>query len=314
MDKNSLVSILINNYNYGNFIAEAIDSALNQNYPEIEVIVVDDGSTDNSREIIASYGDRIKPILKKNGGQASAFNAGFAASTGDFICFLDSDDLFKVDKVTAVVNAFQQDKTIGWYFHTLELFGSQLDQKELDSVSSELSGIYDLRPYILRGKLRGSLPFEVNIATSGTCCRRSLLERILPMSEETRITSDDYIKYAALGISKGFISFQPLARQRIHGNNAYTLTPGIEKLRAKTQILTACQLKEKFPELSKFSNNLVAMGISIYWKIGSIEAATQKLLNTYMSTINYLEKAKIYTKVVYYRFIRHRLNTFGFKK
>jgi glycosyltransferase involved in cell wall biosynthesis len=88
-----LVSIIINNYNYGHFLDEAIDSALTQSYPNIEVIVVDDGSTDNSREIIANYVNRLFPIVKENGGQGSAFNAGFAASRGDIVIFLDSDDV-----------------------------------------------------------------------------------------------------------------------------------------------------------------------------------------------------------------------------
>jgi len=77
-----LVSIIINNYNYARFLRDAIDSALNQTYDRTETIVVDDGSTDNSREIIAGYGDRIIPVLKENGGQNSAFDAGFAASAG----------------------------------------------------------------------------------------------------------------------------------------------------------------------------------------------------------------------------------------
>src|SRR6266511_2235841 len=85
-------SIIVNNYNYGRFLKVAIDSALAQTYPATEVIVVDDGSTDESREIIAGYGDRIVPVLKENGGQASAFNAGFRASRGDAIVFLDADD------------------------------------------------------------------------------------------------------------------------------------------------------------------------------------------------------------------------------
>ena len=65
---NPLVTILINNYNYGRYLREAIDSALGQTYPFREVVVVDDGSTDNSRDIIRSYGSKILPILKENGG------------------------------------------------------------------------------------------------------------------------------------------------------------------------------------------------------------------------------------------------------
>src|SRR5579872_2142515 len=97
-----MVSIVINNYDYGRFLRGAIDSALNQTYPDKEVIVVDDGSTDNSREIIAGYGDRIVPVLKPNGGQGSAFNAGFAASHGELIFLLDSDDFFYPEKVATV--------------------------------------------------------------------------------------------------------------------------------------------------------------------------------------------------------------------
>ena len=89
-----LVSVIINNYNYGRFVADAIDSALTQTYSNCEVIVVDDGSQDNSREVIARFGDRVRTVLKSNGGQSSAFNAGFAESSGGVICFLDSDDVF----------------------------------------------------------------------------------------------------------------------------------------------------------------------------------------------------------------------------
>src|SRR5213594_4513645 len=78
-----LASIIVNNYNYGRFLREAVDSALNQTYRNTEVIVVDDGSTDGSPDIIAGYGDRIVPILKQNGGQNSALNAGFSLSRGD---------------------------------------------------------------------------------------------------------------------------------------------------------------------------------------------------------------------------------------
>lgn len=98
-----LASIIISNYNYSQFIQEAIDSALNQTYPQTEVIVVDDGSTDNSRDIIKSYGDKIVPVLKANGGQASAFNIGFASSQGEIIFFFNFDDIFAPEKVADIV-------------------------------------------------------------------------------------------------------------------------------------------------------------------------------------------------------------------
>jgi glycosyltransferase involved in cell wall biosynthesis len=87
-----MASVIISSFNYGTFLREAIESALNQTYTHTQVIVVDDGSTDDSPEIIASYGQQITSILKPNGGQASVLNAGFAVSSGDIIVFLDSDD------------------------------------------------------------------------------------------------------------------------------------------------------------------------------------------------------------------------------
>src|SRR5580698_2629233 len=110
------VSIIINNFNYGRFLSEAIVSALDQKYRGFEVIVVDDGSTDNSLDIVASYGNRLRLVSKENGGQASAFNAGFATSIGEVICFLDSDDRFLPDKLSHIVNIFNRNADIGWCF------------------------------------------------------------------------------------------------------------------------------------------------------------------------------------------------------
>jgi len=88
------VSIIVNNYNYGQFLRQAIDSALSQTYPDTEVIVVDDGGGDRSPEIITTYGNRIIPVRKQNGGQPSVLNADFQAISGDIVIFLDADDYF----------------------------------------------------------------------------------------------------------------------------------------------------------------------------------------------------------------------------
>ena len=86
------ISVIIPTYNYARFLAEAIDSALGQSYAPLEIIVVDDGSTDATSEVLAAYGDRIRVLRQKNQGVAMARNAGIAAARGDYLAFLDSDD------------------------------------------------------------------------------------------------------------------------------------------------------------------------------------------------------------------------------
>ncbi|MEM9567832.1 MAG: glycosyltransferase [Cyanobacteria bacterium P01_E01_bin.34] len=100
-----LVSVIIANHNYGRYIGSAIDSVLKQTYQPIELIVVDDGSTDNSREVIEAYGERLTAIFQANTGQGPAFTAGLQQSSGDIICWLDADDYFHPDKVARVVEA-----------------------------------------------------------------------------------------------------------------------------------------------------------------------------------------------------------------
>src|SRR5436853_5073279 len=105
MANQPLASIVISSYNYGRYLPAAIDSALAQTYAPREVIVVDDGSTDDSRAVIARYGGEVTAVLKENGGQASAFNAGLRASRGEVVCFLDSDDVLLPRAVELAVAA-----------------------------------------------------------------------------------------------------------------------------------------------------------------------------------------------------------------
>src|SRR5689334_13928789 len=87
------VSIVIDNYNTARFVGEAIESALGQTRPDVEVVVVDDGSTDGSRDVIAGFEGRVRVVLQENRGQAGAVNTGYAAVSGDVVLFLDGDDV-----------------------------------------------------------------------------------------------------------------------------------------------------------------------------------------------------------------------------
>src|SRR6476659_10838497 len=108
---NLMVTIIINNFNYAKYIGASIESALAQTYDNVEVIVSDDGSTDNSREVIESYGSSIVAVFKPNGGQASALNAGFKKSSGDLVIFLDADDVLWPSCVAEVVRHWHSDLT-----------------------------------------------------------------------------------------------------------------------------------------------------------------------------------------------------------
>jgi glycosyltransferase involved in cell wall biosynthesis len=299
MKDHPLVTILINNYNYERFLKTAIDSALKQTYDNIEVIVVDDGSTDNSRDIINSYGNNIIPLLKDNGGQASAFNLGFAKSQGEIICFLDSDDFFLPEKVATVVNLFKTHNEIDWLFHPLQLTGKKVSSLEIHDYSSNLSGIYDIRKNIAQGKLGRNLP--IGIVTSGMCLKRNLLKQILPMPDIINITSDDYIKYSALGLSQGFVLLEELATQRIHENNAYTFRKDKQSLEAKILILTAYYLKKDFPFLSKFANSIFALGLGIHQDLKTKPTDYSHFLETYLASLTLWEKWEVNIRAIYHR-------------
>lgn len=107
------VSVIIPNYNYGRFLAEAVNSALNQTSAPHEVIVVDDGSTDNSLEILAAYGERIKVIRQTNQGVGAARNAGAELATGDLLAFLDADDYWAPEKIEKQAAKLAEDPETG---------------------------------------------------------------------------------------------------------------------------------------------------------------------------------------------------------
>src|SRR5258708_6241114 len=105
-----LITALVDTYNHERYIEQALVSVLEQGFwpAELEIVVVDDGSTDNTASIIQKFEPRVRHIRKKNGGQASAFNAGFAETSGEIVALLDGDDWWAEGKLAAVLKAFDQ--------------------------------------------------------------------------------------------------------------------------------------------------------------------------------------------------------------
>ena len=111
--KKGLVSVVIPNYNYERYLRETIDSVVGQSYPHVEIIVVDDGSKDGSREILAGYGGKIRTIFQENQGVSATRNNGVKESDGEFIAFLDADDAWLPTKLEKQVQRFREDSSLG---------------------------------------------------------------------------------------------------------------------------------------------------------------------------------------------------------
>jgi len=201
-------SVVIDNCNYGRFLRQAIDSVLAQDLfieKEAELIVVDDGSTDDSREILASYGSRLSAILQPNQGQATAFNRGFAQARGEAVCLLDSDDWWLPGKLSACAVPFDDPK-VSAAQHFLE------DRDASGPIARQTFPDWPAR-YGIDDFLDARTHFA---ATSGLCVRRKSLVEI---PSELFYYLDDYLTVRAL--LDGALANIPeiLGFHRIHGAN-----------------------------------------------------------------------------------------------
>ncbi len=265
-----MASVIVSSYNYGRFLKETIDSALNQTYDRVEVIVVDDGSTDDSRAVIAGYGSRIRSVLKENGGQASAFNAGFAVSHGDVIFFLDSDDVLLPMAVERAIGFFNDSRIVKAHWPL-----SVIDERS--RMTGKVIGANlpegDLRETLIRDGPDGyGWP-----PTSGSAWARWFIERVFPMPEAEYKTCPD-LYLAALAPLFGQVKKlpEPQGFWRSHHVNNSWLAPFEERMREGLWRTDCC--------LSALSEYCKEMGLNAdpeNWKRNSwwrqIESATQKI-------------------------------------
>lgn len=201
------VSILICSYNYEHFVGQTIASALAQRWPDTEVIVVDDGSSDGSWAVIESFGSQIKAIRQPNGGQGAAYNAGLRASRGDWVIWLDCDDLLDADCIaqcTALMTAGTN--KVAFPLRVIDAHG-----RETGNVIPYTMHQGDVRGTLRRFGHYGGPP------GSGNLYRRSAVERFFPLDESVwRICADTvpFVVSAALG--RVAAAAVPLGSYRVH--------------------------------------------------------------------------------------------------
>ena len=190
MDKTMLISIITPTYNREAFLPAAIESVLAQSYKEFELIIVDDGSTDNSRELINAYADkdpRVKYLYQENQRQSVARNYALSIAKGDFICFLDSDNYWPHDKLEKSLKAFEQHPEADIVYGdciTIDEQGNELHRNNMRRYSGNIAAL------LLKDNF---------VSMNTTMTRRKCFNEMGGMSGKRRV-ADDYdlwLKFSA---------------------------------------------------------------------------------------------------------------------
>jgi glycosyltransferase involved in cell wall biosynthesis len=214
-----LITALVDTYNHGRYIEQTLVSVLEQGLSpaELEIVVVDDGSTDQTPSMIQKFVPRVKHVRKKNGGQASAFNAGFAEAQGEIVAFLDGDDWWAKGKLLTVADALERHPAVAAVGHGHYEFHERTNETWLrvpqrpalismaDREATRMAGLH--RRFLL---------------PSALTVRRKVLEWIMPIPEEMVFIADVPLQAAAL-VMGTLILEQPLFYYRYHAQNLYSI-------------------------------------------------------------------------------------------
>lgn len=264
-----LVTVLLDTYNHERFIEEAIVSVLEQDFSqsEMEVIAVDDGSTDSTPEIIRKFAPRVRHLRKANGGQASAFNAGIPEAKGQTVAFLDGDDWWERNKLERVMNAMAADPSVGIVGHGI-IIHHRDGREQLEILRGEFrfraNTIEGARLFCRRGSFLG---------TSRMTIRADALREIGPVPEGIAVQADEYLFTLASAFVGAEILPEPLTHYRMHDANGFQFSgydPSRIRHKQKSLAELAKRVSEKLirPEIQPDARGLI---------IGMIQASADRL-------------------------------------
>src|SRR3954451_16523387 len=223
------VSVVIATYNFERFLAHAVDSALGQDYPAeaLEVIVVDDGSTDGTPDLMRAYDGRVKYIRKENGGHLSAFSRGIGEATGDYIALLDGDDEWLPHKLREQVALLEARPDLGLVHG---------DMRVVDGKGTVLAESFFAERGIenVEGDLLWALIRHNTITTSALLVRASLRDRFHPIPDWARV-QDWWISLRVAEVAGIGCIHEPIVDYRRHGSNLTHVRQG----RRRAELLRA---------------------------------------------------------------------------
>jgi glycosyltransferase involved in cell wall biosynthesis len=265
----SKVSVVIPAYNSADYTIETVDSVLQQTHSDVEVIVVDDGSTDGTREALKRYGDAIQYVYKENGGACSARNLGIGMATGDYIACLDCDDLWVSEKLEYSVQVLDNQRELGLVYTACYLLDADGEIVELVKSRANLANAY-----------RELLNKNFIIAPT-VVMRRSCLESVGLFDESIFIPADwDLWLRFAQRFPIGYID-RPLSKYRQASN--YSLQ-NLDQFFEESMYVLDKNLKNNADfsarEKNKIYNHFLLTYSNVHRQIGNLSEARQILMTT----------------------------------
>lgn len=240
------VSVLIDTYNHERFIEEAMVSVLEQDFSasDREILVVDDGSTDQTAEIVRKFEPHVRLVRKENGGQASAFNAGIPECQGEIVAFLDGDDWWEKSKLSVVAGELSTHPEIGTIGHGL----FEVDESGKRLASNAPDRVYETHLKEAQ-EAREFIPLRSFLGTSRLTVRRPILQRVTPLPEALRVEADEFLATHAAALGGAKVLDRPLTNYRFHSGNLYQFSEWhVGKAKRMFESL-ACILRDLPPRL-----------------------------------------------------------------
>ncbi len=242
-----LISVIVTCFNYARYVATAIESALAQTYPRVEIIVVNDGSQDDSLAVISRYAARVKIIDQTNQGSIAAYNAGFAASRGDIVVLLDADDWLEPQAFSRVVAVWSADVAkVQWELKIVDAQGRDLGRRFCN-----FDAAYDAARVRAAFERTGTYRWPVSV---GNAYARWFAERLFPLSPAHG--PDGALNTVAPIYGQVVTLAEPLAAYRVHGHNLWSNT-GSDASRLPARI------RQRLAELSLLRRHADERGVRL---------------------------------------------------
>jgi glycosyltransferase involved in cell wall biosynthesis len=245
-----LITAIIDTFNHERFIEQALSSVLDQGLSasDLEILLVDDGSTDRTTDVVATFANRVQVLRKQNGGQASAFNFAIPRAKGEIIAFLDGDDWWAKGKLKTVLDAFDAHPNVGVVGHGIyevdELTGRSVvvlpESDHRVTLNSVEDGI----------NFRNIMCF---LGTSRVAIRRKVLNLVGAIPPSLVVEADEFMSTIAVARSEAMLIQQPLTFYRLHPGNLYQFRgQDLVKVQRKMKVLIALSaaLRQELPQAS----------------------------------------------------------------